>query len=57
MVKTILMLIGLAVVVASGTACFGLFGPPKERPAGTATEECAGLAGEAKTACEERQRR
>jgi hypothetical protein len=56
MVKTILMLIGLAVVVASGTACFGLFRPSKDKPAGSTIEECAGLSGEAKTTCEERHK-
>lgn len=54
MAKTIVMLIGLAGVLAAGTACFGLFSrtPP---PAETQVEACAGLSGEAKIDCERRQ--
>ena len=51
------MLIGLAGVVAAGTACFGLFGPPKDQPKEIVIEECAGLSGEAKVECERRHRR
>lgn len=50
--KTILMVIGLTVVCTAGTACFGVFGPPKETPAGTTVEDCAGLSGDAKAECE-----
>ena len=57
MVKTVLMVSALACLFAAGTACFGLFGPPKEQPAGTTVEECVGLSGEAKADCERRHGR
>lgn len=52
--KNFLMLVGLAVVFAGGTACFVM--PPKEAPpAETEIEACAGLAGEARRNCEQRE--
>jgi uncharacterized membrane protein len=54
--KTIVMLIGLAAAFAAITACFGMFSksPP---PAETQVEACAGLSGQAKIDCEQRQGR
>ncbi len=54
--KTIEMLIGLAAAFAVMTACFGMFSksPP---PAETRVEACAGLSGQAKIDCEQRQGR
>ncbi len=54
--KTIAMLIGLAGVFAVIVACAGMFSksPP---PAETQVEACAGLSGQAKIDCEQRQGR
>ena len=51
--KTLVMLFALAGVFAAGTACFGLFS--KDPAAQTTAEECAGLSGQAKVDCEQRQ--
>ena len=51
--RNFLMLLGLAVVFAGGTACF-VMPPSKAPPAETEIEACAGLAGEAKRSCEQR---
>jgi hypothetical protein len=54
--KTVVMLIGLAAAFAAITACFGMFSksPPD---AETQIEACAGLSGQAKIDCEQRQGR
>jgi hypothetical protein len=54
--KSLLMLLGLAAVFAAITACSGMFSknPP---PAETKVEACAGLSGQAKIDCEQRQGR
>jgi hypothetical protein len=54
--KTALMLTGLAAVFLTMTACFGLFSkePP---PAESEVPACAGLSGQAKIDCEQRQGR
>jgi len=52
--RTLLMLLGLAIVFAGGTACF-VMPPSKAPPAETTIEACAGLAGEARRSCEQRQ--
>jgi hypothetical protein len=52
--KNFLMLCGLAIVFAGGTACF-LAPPLKAPPAETGPEACAGLGGEARRNCEQRQ--
>jgi hypothetical protein len=57
MTKTLLMGLGLAGVFAAGTACFGLFTPRSEQPAGESVEACAGLSDEAKADCERRHGR
>jgi len=54
MTKTPLMLLGLAAVLAAGTACFGLFSSGDDaRPA--ITSPCADLDGQAKADCERRR--
>jgi hypothetical protein len=55
MTKTIAMLLGLAGVLAIGTACSGLFTSSKPPPAQTEIEACAGLSGQAKVDCEQRR--
>ena len=54
--KTIVMLIGLAGAFAAIVACSGMFSksPP---PAETQVQACAGLSGQAKIDCEQRQGR
>ncbi|MGD9603492.1 MAG: hypothetical protein AB7O21_17255 [Gammaproteobacteria bacterium] len=52
--KMLMMLLGLAVVFAGGTACF-LAPPLKAPPPETGNEACAGLGGEAKRNCEQRE--
>ena len=47
--KTIVMVIGLAVFTGASVACFGLFSN-RDRPA---EESCQGLSGQAKTDCEQ----
>jgi hypothetical protein len=52
--KTVIMLLGLALVTSAGLACFGMFTSDAEQPAGQ--ESCAGLQGQAKIDCENRQK-
>jgi len=52
--KTFMMLFGLAVVFAGGTACF-LAPPLQAPPAETEDEACVGLGGAARRSCEQRQ--
>jgi len=54
--KTAVMLIGLSAAFAVITACFGLFSKDAP-PAETKVEACAGLSGQAKIDCEQRQGR
>ena len=56
MIKTTVMLLGLAAVFAAGVACFGLF-TRTDPSAQTQSEACAGLSGQAKIDCEKRQER
>jgi hypothetical protein len=51
MIKTIVMLVGLATFTGASVACFGLFSGDKDR---AAPESCAGLSGQAKTDCEQK---
>jgi hypothetical protein len=51
MIKTIVMLVGLATFTGASVACFGLFSSEKDR---AAPESCAGLSGQAKTDCEQK---
>ena len=51
--KTIVMLTGLAAVFAVGTACSSMFSGGSD-PA-PAADPCAGLSGQAKADCEQRQ--
>ena len=55
MLKTTFMLIGLAAVVGAGAACFGLFSGGSRDPAAI-EQSCAGLEGQAKIDCENRNR-
>lgn len=57
MIKTTVMVIGLAGAFAVLTACFGLFSSDKPAPADSQAEACAGLSGQAKIDCEKRQGR
>lgn len=50
MIKTIVMVAGLAAFTGASAACFGLFSS-NDRPA---RESCEGLSGHAKTECEAR---
>ena len=52
MVKTIVMVVGLAVFTGASVACFGLFSS-NDRPA----QSCEGLSGQAKTDCEQAKSR
>ena len=54
MFRNIVMLIALAGAFAAITACFGMFSksPPSDD---TTVEACAGLSGQAKADCEQRQ--
>jgi uncharacterized membrane protein len=54
--KTVVMLAGLAAAFAALTACFGMFSK-EPSPAETQVEACAGLSGQAKIDCEQRQGR
>ncbi len=56
MTKTVLMIVGLASVLAVGTACFRLL-TGRDDKAASSVEACAGLSGQAKTDCEARQGR
>lgn len=53
-IKTISMLLGLAGVFLVGTACSGLFSRPDPEQKST-VEACAGLSGQTKVDCEQRQ--
>lgn len=55
MTKTTLMILSLAGVFLFGTACFGLFGSSKPA-APSAVAECAGLSGQARVDCEQKQK-
>lgn len=55
MTKTILMAAALGGVFLLGTACAGLFTKTSDRSAPSAVEACAGLSGQAKADCEQRQ--
>jgi hypothetical protein len=57
MTKTIVMLVGLGGVFAAGIACMGLFAPQSDRSEPSRVEACAGLSGQAKIDCEQRQER
>jgi len=50
MIKTIVMVVGLAAFTGASVACFGLFSSD-DRPA---RESCEGLSGQAKADCEAR---
>lgn len=50
MIKTIVMVIGLAAFTGASVACFGLFSSNGDRPA---KERCAELTGQEKTDCEQ----
>ncbi|HZR82358.1 MAG TPA: hypothetical protein VFD92_14795 [Candidatus Binatia bacterium] len=53
MLKTALMIAGLAALLGASTACFGLFSKDDpDRPA--VRSSCAGLTGQAKADCEKR---
>jgi hypothetical protein len=52
--KTIVMLLGLALVTSAALACFSMSGADADRPA--AQDSCAGLQGQAKIDCENRQK-
>jgi hypothetical protein len=52
--KTVIMLLGLTLAASAGLACFGMFGSDADRPA--TQESCAGLQGQAKIDCENRQK-
>jgi hypothetical protein len=51
MLKTIVMVVGLAAFTGASVACFGLFSS-NDRPA---RESCEGLSGQARTDCEQGQ--
>jgi hypothetical protein len=53
--KTVLMLTGLAGVFAVGTACSGMFSKADDPAPPAAGQACAGLTGQARTDCEQRQ--
>ncbi len=55
MLKTTLMLIALAGVIGAGAACFGMFSDKSRDPAAI-EQSCAGLEGQAKIDCENRNR-
>lgn len=54
MIKTAVMILGLAAFTGASVACFGLFSDGRER---AREESCEGLAGQAKTDCEARKAR
>ena len=53
--KAYVMLLGLALVFAAGTACFGIFSKSADR-AGSA-RSCDGLDGQARRECEQQRNR
>lgn len=50
MIKTVVMLTGLAVFTGASVACFGLFSNGNDRPA---RQPCETLSGQARTDCEQ----
>jgi len=56
MMKTTFMLLSLALFVAAGTACFGLFSS-KSSDSEAIEASCDGLTGQAKIDCENRKSR
>lgn len=57
MTKTILMVTALGGVFLLGTACAGLFTKTSEQSDPSKVQACAGLSGQAKLDCEQRQAR
>jgi hypothetical protein len=55
MTKTILMLTALGGVFLLGTACAGLFTKTSDQSESSKVAACAGLSGQAKVECEQRQ--
>lgn len=53
--KDLVMLSGLAIVLAAGTACFGLF-TSKDDSAADTPAACAGLEGQALKDCEQQHK-
>lgn len=51
--KTTIMVLGLAAVMAGGVACFGMFSDTSKDPAAIEAS-CDGLEGQAKVDCESR---
>jgi hypothetical protein len=49
MIKTAVMVVGLAVFTGASVACFGLFSDSRDR---AREESCQGLSGQAKADCE-----
>lgn len=54
MMKTTLMVLGLAAGVAAATACSGLFAETSTKP--SAQQSCDGLEGQAKLDCEKNRK-
>jgi hypothetical protein len=54
--KDTLMLLGIAGVLAAGTACAGMF-TKKDDTAASTVPACAGLEGQAKIDCERQQQK
>jgi len=52
--KTTIMVLGLAGVMAGGLACFGMFSDKSSDPAAIEAS-CEGLEGQAKVDCEQRK--
>jgi hypothetical protein len=51
MIKTVIMIVGLAVFTGASVACFGLFSDSRDR---AREASCEDLSGQAKTDCEAR---
>lgn len=51
MLKTVVMILGLAAFTGASVACFGLFSDNRD---GARKESCEGLSGQARTDCEAR---
>lgn len=54
MMKTTIMLLGLAAVMSAGIACFGMFSS-KSSDSAAIEKSCDGLEGQAKIDCEKRK--
>ena len=54
MIKRVVMLAALGGIFLLGTACFGLFTESSDSST-SSVEACAGLSGQAKVDCEQRQ--